>query len=68
MSQNRSLLSDLADIIKEEYYSGTHLIDSFHVIRNFAKMSQNRSLLSDLADIIKEESPHKYGLMIEQFT
>ena len=62
------MVAAMNELIKEEYYSGTHLIDSFHVIRNFAKMSQNRSLLSDLADIIKEESPHKYGLKIEQFT
>ena len=36
--------------LRQNYaYQGAHLIDSFHVIRNFAKMSERKDLLKTVS-------------------
>ena len=37
--EQSGMLSAIDKLIEDEAYTGTHLIDSFHVLRNFAKVS-----------------------------
>ena len=48
-----SMSSAIKKLIDKGIYQGNHLIDSFHVIRNFVKSSQRKDLANELSEIIK---------------
>ena len=43
-------------------FSGTHLLDAFHVIRNFAKMSNRKDLMAEVRDIIVEANHQNFEM------
>ena len=49
-----------------ETYKGSHLIDSFHVIRNFAKMSERKDIQKDVSEIIREENQFIYEIKLDE--
>lgn len=50
------MLSALDRLKQSDTFKGSHLIDSFHVIRNFGKMSERKDLLKNVSDLIREEN------------
>lgn len=60
------MLSAFERLRNNDAFKGSHLIDSFHVIRNFGKMSERRDLLKDVSDIIKEENPFVWEFKMDE--
>lgn len=46
-------------------FKGTHLIDSFHVLRNFSKMAERKDLQKEVSDIIREHCPVQFEHRME---
>lgn len=60
------MLSALDRLQQNDAFKGSHLIDSFHVIRNFGRMSERKDLLKNVSDIIREESYLAWELKMDE--
>lgn len=60
------MIGGLKRLYDMEIFKGSHLFDSFHVIRNFGKMAERKDILGQVSDIIREECPVKFDLKIDE--
>ena len=60
--EQNAIASAIVKLQNNGIFSGTHLLDSFHVIRNFAKMSNRKDLMAELRDIIVEANPQNFEM------
>jgi hypothetical protein len=63
--EQNAIASAIVKLQNNGYFSGTHLLDAFHVLRNFAKMSNRKDLMGEVRDIIVEESLDNFEMRME---
>lgn len=61
------MISALTRLKNNNVFTGSHLFDSFHVIRNFGKMTENKELMTYLSEIIREETNSVFENKIRDF-
>ncbi|MBP9839127.1 MAG: hypothetical protein KBC84_10500 [Proteobacteria bacterium] len=63
--EQNAMASAIIKLKNNGSFSGTHLLDAFHVIRNFAKMANRRDLMGEVRDIIVEANPDNFEMRME---
>ena len=63
--EQNAIASAIVKIQNNGSFAGTHLLDAFHVIRNFAKMSNRKDLMGEVRDIIVEPSSENFKMRME---
>ena len=62
--QQIAIIGALEELKERGIWEGTHLLDTFHILKNLRKKSKNKELVNILHEAMFEESPSRYHYLL----